>query len=148
MTRVALDSNVLIYAELEPDSDKGRRAAEVILLAARDGVIAVQALGEFLRVVQRRAPGALPEAIVQAKLYGSIFLTPATTPEMLSRAAALARDHRLQLWDGLICAVSANAGAECLLTEDLQGGRTVNGLRLLNPFERANDAQIAAMLTG
>ena len=27
MTRIVLDSNILIYAELEPDSDKGRRAA-------------------------------------------------------------------------------------------------------------------------
>lgn len=39
MTRVALDSNILIYAELEPDSEKGKRATGVILGAARDGVI-------------------------------------------------------------------------------------------------------------
>ena len=38
MTRVALDSNILIYAELEPDSDEGMRAADLILRAARDGI--------------------------------------------------------------------------------------------------------------
>ena len=33
MIRVALDSNVLIYAEIEPDSEKGIRSAELILQA-------------------------------------------------------------------------------------------------------------------
>ena len=33
MTRVALDSNVLIYAELEPESEKGTRSAALILRA-------------------------------------------------------------------------------------------------------------------
>ena len=41
MTRVALDSNILIYAELEPDSEKGTRSTDLILRAARDGVIPV-----------------------------------------------------------------------------------------------------------
>ena len=58
MTRVALDSNILIYAELEPESAKGQRAADLILRAAHDGVIPVQVLGEFLRFVQRRVPAA------------------------------------------------------------------------------------------
>ena len=56
MTRVALDSNILIYAELEPESEKGTRSAGLILRAARDGVIPAQVLGEYLRFVQRRAP--------------------------------------------------------------------------------------------
>jgi predicted nucleic acid-binding protein len=56
MTHVALDSNILIYAELEPESDKGTRSAELILRAARDGVIPAQVLGEYLRFVQRRVP--------------------------------------------------------------------------------------------
>jgi predicted nucleic acid-binding protein len=68
MTRVALDSNVLIYAELEPESEKGTRSAALILRAARDGVIPAQVLGEYLRFVQRRAPAAFEEAIRQASL--------------------------------------------------------------------------------
>jgi predicted nucleic acid-binding protein len=41
MTRAALDSNILVYAELERESAKGRRAASLITRAARDGVIPV-----------------------------------------------------------------------------------------------------------
>jgi hypothetical protein len=47
MSRVAIDSNILIYAELEPGSAKGKRSADLILRAARNGVISAQALGEI-----------------------------------------------------------------------------------------------------
>ena len=76
MTRVALDSNILIHAELEPDSEKGGRAADLILHAAQDGVIPAQVLGEFLRFVQRRMPAAFEEAIRQVSIYQAAFLTP------------------------------------------------------------------------
>ena len=146
MTRVALDSNILVYAELEPETPKGRRAAEVILSAARDGVIPVQVLGEFLRVIQRRVPSAFAEAVKQAAIYQGAFLMPATTEDVLNIAAKYASVHQLQLWDGVVCAAAAKAGATVLLTEDLQDGRNLEGLRLINPFATANDAEIEVVL--
>ena len=146
MTRIALDSNILIYAELEPESDKGKRAADLILRVAPDGVIAAQVLGEFLRFIQRRAPNALDEALKQATLYRAAFLTPATTADIIAAAAELARTHHVQLWDAVVCAVSAQAGAKVLLSEDMQDGRVLASLRVINPFEPANAAAIEAAL--
>jgi predicted nucleic acid-binding protein len=146
MTRVALDSNILIYAELEPESEKGRRSAALILRAARDGVIPAQVLGEYLRFVQRRAPAAFEEAIRQTSLYRAAFLTPPTTDAIIDKASALARAHRMQLWDGVVCAASIDAGAKVMLTEDMQDGRMIDGLRLINPFAAANDEAVEALL--
>jgi predicted nucleic acid-binding protein len=148
MTRVALDSNILIYAELEPESEKGKRAADVILGAARDGVISVQVLGEFLRFVQRRAPASFEDAVRQALLYQAVFLTPPTTDAIINRASELARAHRMQLWDCVVCAASSQAGANALLTEDMQDGRRIDGLRLINPFAAANAKAIDDLLSG
>jgi predicted nucleic acid-binding protein len=148
MTRVALDSNILIYAELEPESEKGTRAADLILRAARDGVVPAQVLGEYLRFVQRRAPAAFEDAIRQASLYQAAFLTPPTTDDVIAKASALARAHRLQLWDCVVCAASVDAGAKVLLTEDMQDGRTIEGLRLINPFAVANAEAVEALLGG
>lgn len=145
MTRVALDSNLLVYAELEPDSDKGARAADLIARFAPVGVIPAQVLGEFLRVVQRKAPFALPEAMRQADLYRSTFVTPATSGETIAEAAALAGAHRLQLWDAVVCVASVRSGAGVLLSEDLQDGGTVGGLRVVNPFNPDNDGALAAL---
>lgn len=146
MTRVALDTNILIYAELEPESEKGARSADLILRAARDGVVPVQVLGEYLRFIQRRAPAAFEQAIRQASIYQAAFLTSATTNAIVSKASELARAHRMQLWDCVVCAASVAAGAKVLMTEDMQDGRTIEGLRLINPFAAANAEAIEAAL--
>ncbi len=146
MTRVALDSNILIYAELEPETAKGRMAADLIARAARDGVIPVQVLGEFLRFSQRRAPHTLPEAVRQSERYRATFVTPATTEAVLETAAATASIHGVQFWDAVICAAAQAAGAQALLTEDMQDGRILDGLRLINPFARNNHATVNSLL--
>lgn len=147
MTRVALDSNILIYAELEPESGKGKRSADLILRVARDGVIAAQVLGEFLRFIQRRVPAAFQDAIQQVSIYRAVFLTPATTDAVIKKACEIAHEHRMQLWDCVICTASAQAGAKVLLTEDdMQDGRVIDGLRLINPFSAPNAKTIDALL--
>ena len=146
MTRVAIDSNILIYAELEPDSEKGIRSSDLILRAARNGVISAQVLGEFLRFVQRRVPASFEDAIQQTLLYQAIFLTPSTTNAIINKASELARAHRMQLWDCVVCAASAQAGAKVLFTEDMQDGRIIDGLRLMNPFAAANAKPIDELL--
>lgn len=146
MSRVALDSNVLVYAELEPDSAKGNAAADIIARAAHDGVIPVQVLGEFLRVVQRRMPAAFEEAVKQSELYQAVFLTPPTTNAVLAEASHLALGHKLQVWDSVICAAALQAQAEILFTEDLQDGFRIGRLKLLNPFAAANTAAVDSAL--
>src|SRR5438477_2683069 len=142
MIRTALDRNILIYAELEPESEKGKRSADLILRAARDGVIPAQVLGEYLRFVQRRVPERFDDAIRQTFIYQAVFLTPPTTDAIINAACELARAHRIQLWDSVVCTVSARTGAKVLLTEDMQDGRILDGLRLMNPFAAANAKMI------
>jgi len=104
MIRVAIDSTILIYAEFEPEPEKGTRSADLILRAAHDGVISAQVLGEFLRFAERRMPAAFDDAIRQALLYQAVFLTPPTTDAIINAASALARANRMQLWDCVVCA--------------------------------------------
>jgi predicted nucleic acid-binding protein len=106
----------------------------LILRAARDGVIPVQVLGEYLRFVQRRAPAAFADAIRQIAIYCTLFLTPPTTDAIVNQASEMARGHGMQFWDCVVCAAAIAAGAKVLLTEDVQDGRTIEGLRLINPF--------------
>ncbi len=67
------------------------RSVDLILRAARNGVIPAQLLGEFLRFVQRRFPASFEEAIGQALLYQSVFITPPTTDVIITKAFELAR---------------------------------------------------------
>lgn len=51
-------------------------------------------------------------------------------------AADLAANHRLGIWDAVVLSAAAAAGCRLLLSEDLQGGFTWNGVTVTNPFLR------------
>ena len=55
-------------------------------------------------------------------------------------AAELALTSRLQLWDAVVCVTAFRAGARTLLSEDMQDGGLISGLRIINPFNPANTA--------
>jgi len=44
------------------------------------------------------------------------------------------RLHRLSFWDSLILRMTKQAGCRVLLTEDLQHGQLIDGIRIVNPF--------------
>lgn len=50
------------------------------------------------------------------------------------RGMALAQRHRFSFYDSLIVTAALEAGCERLLTEDLQHGQRIEGLRIDNPF--------------
>jgi predicted nucleic acid-binding protein len=44
------------------------------------------------------------------------------------------RKHRISFWDGLIVRAAVQADCEVLLTEDLNPGQLIDGVRVDNPF--------------
>lgn len=134
--RATLDSNVLVYATLEPNSEKGRRSREVIQLASARGIVANQALLEFVAVIRRRTPQLLKLAIEQAEAWASVFETAPTTTLISMAAHRLVIAHQLQVWDAVILSAAAGAGATVFLSEDLQDGAVFEGVRVVNPFAR------------
>src|SRR5262245_20018375 len=102
MIRVALDSNILVYAELEPESEKGALARRRIAEAAPSGIIAVQSLLEFVAVIQRKRPESLPSALLKVGAWTAVFETAATTRIVAEQAMALVRSHGFQVWDAVI----------------------------------------------
>lgn len=145
MVAIGLDSNLLVYAEIHADSDKGRRSISLIEKSA-GGVIPAQALGELMRVAQRKAPALLPGVCAGLDRYRKSFRISQTTDSTIAAAAALAREHKLQFWDCVICVAAAQAGATVLLSEDMQDGMDIRGLKIVNPFDKKNDALVERLL--
>ena len=56
------------------------------------------------------------------------------TLETHGNAVALARDHGLAFYDALIVASAIEAGCDTLFSEDMQHGRKIGGLAIVNPF--------------
>ena len=145
--RTALDSNILIYAALEPGSDKGLRAAEGIRLATDRGVIAAQALLEFVAVVRRRAPSLTAQAIAQVEAWSAVFEVAPTTNLVTAAALTIVQDHQFQVWDAVIWSAARAVGATLFISEDLKDGLVLDGMRAVNPFAMS-ETDFAALLAG
>ena len=124
------DSNVLIYA-FSTDARRERALAAI----AGGGVISVQVLNEFTNVLLNKLRRGWPE--IEAALEDvCAVLTPAVPLTFVTHQAArnLARDHGLSFYDALIATAALEAGCDTLLSEDMQDGRVIPGLRIVNPF--------------
>ncbi len=144
--RLTLDSNILVYAELEPESGKGQLAQRLIERAAPRGVLAVQALLEYLAVVRRRRPENLPGAMAKVEIWSTIFETAPTTDGVVRAASALVRRYGFRMWDAVIWCAAETCGARVFLSEDLRDGLELGALRVLNPFA-ADAATVRALLS-
>ena len=124
------DTNVLVYAQ--GSGEKGDRARQVL---ADGGIISVQVLNEFANVLRRKFRlewNIVAAAVADAReLFDSIRPLDIETHEA---AVALAEAHGFSFYDSLIVASALQAGCETLLTEDLQDGRRIDGLVIVNPF--------------
>lgn len=125
-----LDTNVLIYAQ--GAGAKSETARRTILAG---GVISVQVLNEFAAVLRRKF-NLEWEVIAEAVADVRTALDPVRPIDVVTHteAVSLARTHRFSFYDSLIVASALEAGCDTLLTEDLQAGRRVEGLTIVNPF--------------
>jgi predicted nucleic acid-binding protein len=64
----------------------------------------------------------------------------------LRSALDVVQRHGLQFWDAMLWATAKRVGARFLVTEDLQDGRLLDGVRFVNPFAAKNDALIDRIL--
>ncbi|TSE21692.1 tRNA(fMet)-specific endonuclease VapC [Tepidimonas alkaliphilus] len=133
--RVALDTNVLAYAEGVGDAARCVQARQwVERLEGHDVILPAQALGELVRVLTRKA-GRDASVVRQDVLsWADSFEVADSTWPAFEAALDLTVDHQLPIWDALILAVSAQARCRVLLSEDFQHGFTWRGVTVLDPF--------------
>jgi predicted nucleic acid-binding protein len=135
-----VDTNILVYAH---DTDAGDRHATARTLVAelwdrRSGFLSTQVLQEFYAVVTRKFKPPMPRARARAIVaaYGE-WCAVATEPQLIVAASRLEEEHTLSFWDALIVQAAIQAGAERLVSEDLQNGRRFGALTIVNPFGEA-----------
>ena len=147
--RVAVDTNVLAYAEGIDDARRQEIARQILLSFDPEAiVIPVQALGELYNVLVRKAkwPGSRArEAVV---FWRNSHTIAATTEQVIVAALDIAADHRLGVWDSVMLAVAAENDCHLLLSEDMGDGFTWGGVTVVNPFAPIRHPLLEAILSG
>lgn len=98
-------------------------------------MISVQVLNECASVLSRKA--GLDWREIAAVLHDVRTLVDAVLPLSVAtheRALDLAGQGGLSLYDALIVASALEAGADRLLSEDMQAGRRFGDVEIVNPF--------------
>jgi len=125
-----LDTNLLIYAQSA--DQKGEIARQAIL---DGGTISVQVINEFSAVLRRKFRLEWREiAAAVADVRAALDPVRPVGIDTWTAAVALAQQHRFSFYNSLILASALDAGCDTLLTEDLQAGRRIEGLVIVNPF--------------
>jgi predicted nucleic acid-binding protein len=133
--RVFLDTNVLVYAQDAGVPEKQRKSRELIagLAESADGVISTQVLQEFFVAATRKLNVAPLAAKGVVKTF-SVFDTVQVSPALIQEAIDCSILNQLSFWDSLILVAAASAGCRSVLSEDLNPGQAVLGVRVQNPF--------------
>lgn len=135
--RTFLDSNVLVYSVDESPAEKSKHERAVELLSAQPEtlVVSTQVLQEFYVVTTRKLKSPLSEEIAAGAVRGiaKLDVVSVDVPLVLS-AVDTSRTAQVSLWDALIIEAAGRAGCERVLSEDLNAGQVIRGVRIENPF--------------
>ncbi len=145
--RVALDTNILAYAEGLGDELRCGTAVQLIeQLSSNKVVLPAQTLGELSRVLTGKAkrPAAQTRAAVLS--WADSFEVADSTWFAFQSALDLTVDHQLAIWDALILAVAAENHCRLLLSEDFQHGFTWRGVTVVNPFLEPRSPLLVGLL--
>jgi predicted nucleic acid-binding protein len=135
MSKIFLDTNILVYAVDRSDPVKFARSRALLDTFKRDfaGVISTQVLQEFAAVALAKL--LQPEEIVLRELtLFENFEVVLATPSLIRRGVELRKEFQLHLWDATILAAAEHAGCEVLYSEDFQAGETYGSVRAENPL--------------
>ncbi len=137
---VFVDTNVLVYARDASEPDKQPQALAWIehLWRTRTARLSFQVLQEYYAATTRKLKPGLSPGQARADIRDLLAWRPVPIGAGALEAGWLIEDRfGLSCWDALIVAAARTAGCQYLLTEDLQHGSDLDGLRVVSPFVAA-----------
>jgi len=145
--RVALDTNILAYAEGLNGTEMRRTALELVEKLPGEAVLLpVQTLGELFALLVRKAGRSTAKARKAILDWQDAFSLIETSAEVLVAAADLATEHQLSIWDAVVFSAAAEGGCRLLLSEDMQEGFTWKGVTVTNPFAPRKHELLTALM--
>jgi len=133
--RSFFDTNVLVYADDKAMPAKQRRAIELVAEHRRagTGVLSSQVLQEYFVTVTRKLQVDAKIARRKVELLAEFDLVVPDLDDILA-AIDLHRLHGFSFWDALVLRAAKQSACTILYSEDLQPGRVIDGVQIINPF--------------
>jgi predicted nucleic acid-binding protein len=134
-SRAFIDTNVLVYTDDRSSPSKQRLALEILSRnkQAKSGVVSLQVLQEYFVTVTRKYGVDAADARRKVELFSAFDVFEPDLKDVLA-AIDLHRLRNLSYWDALVVYSAKQAGCSVVLSEDMQHGQVIDGVRIVNPF--------------
>lgn len=132
-----VDTNILVYAHDSDAGDKYLKARDAVksLWDDGNGALSTQVLQEFYITVRRKIQRPLTPSQARGIIEGYlVWDVVQNNPASILRASEIEERYQLSFWDALIVCAAAAVNATRILTEDLNHGQLIEGVRIVNPF--------------
>lgn len=133
-----LDTNIFVYS-FDNDAPQKQQSARQLIktaLSSQQGIISSQVVQEFLNVAQRKF--VKPMSFAEARIYLNTVLRPLCqhfpSLSFYEKALLLREETGYSFYDSLIVSAAIESGCKIVVSEDMQDGRTVQGVTIFNPF--------------
>ncbi len=135
MSKVFLDTNILVYAldQVDPQKQKACRTILARLQYENRAVISTQIMQEFF-VVATRKLGVDPLKAKSILQTLENFEVVAVSPALIYEAIDCSSVYQISFWDALVLVCAESARCAQVLSEDLNHGQVIRGVKVHNPF--------------
>jgi Predicted nucleic-acid-binding protein, contains PIN domain len=133
------DTNVLVYIDDSSTPVKQKKADSLFSqhLERATAMLSLQVLQEYFATVTRKF-SVLPQvAQRRVEILAAANVVRFEVNDVIS-SIELHRLHGISFWDALILHAARVGGANVLYSEDFQHDAVIGGVRIINPFLRAD----------
>jgi predicted nucleic acid-binding protein len=135
--KLFLDTNILVYSFDKGATAKCRRAREIVF-SSKNWCVSWQIVQEFCNVALHRF--AKPMNPWDLADFCRLVLMPncqvMPSGELFDQALRIQGLTQYRFYDSLVVASALAAGADNLYSEELQNGRKIGNLTIVNPFAK------------
>ena len=136
MSKIFLDTNILVYALDGHDQKKQKSARQIVKTVSKNEtpVISTQILQELYvtATTKLRVEPFLAKSIIHAYENMEIVNIDAN---LIREAIDTSILNKISFWDSLVIVAAESARCEALYTEDLNPGQIIRSVRIENPFQ-------------
>lgn len=130
-----LDTNFFVYLFNKTEHDKWDQCHQILIAADNNVqfVISTQVLNEFISVMLNKfkMPPMILKGIIDDMCEYELV---ETNVNIIKKAMDIKILNQLSFWDSLIISAAKSANCSIILTEDMNDGQVIEGVKIQNPF--------------
>lgn len=138
--KIFLDTNIFVYNFDTQNREKCSESRKLVSMALeRDNfVISYQVIQEFSHVALKKFQIPLKRKDLEIYLKSVMFPLCSIyySNENILKALELQERYKLSLYDSILLGSALKANCKTFLSEDLQDGLVIKGMRIMNPFRK------------